>query len=465
MRPIFKGESAGAAIRSLEGLQRLAGTLGFEVVTPAVQDAPLKTASGDLLPAYAVHDELTARRAADELARSRPDLLIIQHTTFATGELLAPLLGLEVPTLAWALPEGAGGRGDSGPLPLNSLCGVNMTMSLLDTPQIARQLPVKWIHGEVDSPAFTERFEATVAALRVVKAVQSARILHIGGTAPHFYGIEELPALAGVQVERIELEELFGRIEAVAAGDARELVREWLQREDSSVGSEGLQRTAALQLALAELARDGEFDAVAFRCWPELPERCGTMACAAMGNLMGAGVPTACEGDVMGALSLIALQAASGEPPLLMDLSDVDPQRGLLFWHCGNGPLEWARPGRSKLTTHFNRDGVGTVRDMVVAPGPATGFRLLKGGRKALLFTGEYLNGADDAGFDGVRGWLGDLAWDGEAVSPKRFLEGALDARLPHHYAFGKGDLTTTLREASAWLGAGILPLPGQGGL
>ncbi len=149
-----------------------------------------------------------------------------------------------------------------------------------------------------------------------------------------------------------------------------------------------------------------------------------------------------------------------------MDLSDVSApgstDDALLFWHCGNAPLDWAAGGRSRLTTHFNRDGVGVVRDMTLRPGPATGFRLLRGGRQAVIVSGEFA-GSGSARFDGVSGWLKRPRWNGDPISAHGVIAGILDNRLPHHLALGDGDMTESLQELCVWLGASVVE-PGRAG-
>ena len=154
-RPAFKGDGAGAARRSLDGLERLGERLEFDLVasTRTVRDA----------------DE--AARAAAELGREGLDYLLVQLTTFATGDVVAPLLAATGRIGLWGLPEEAGGWRE-GPLPLNSLCGLNMTLSLLDAPQIAKTEPVKWFYGTAEAPAFQRRLAATVGALRGLAALR-----------------------------------------------------------------------------------------------------------------------------------------------------------------------------------------------------------------------------------------------------------------------------------------------------
>lgn len=454
VRPLFKGDSPGAASRSLKQLRALGEELGFEVVTPEVTGNEAHAATGRAIPGFAVSNLAAAEQAARQLAAQDLDLLLIQHTTFATGELLVPLLHAAERVGVWALPEAAGNGGEGGPLPLNALCGLNMTLSLLEHPKVAKREPVKWFYGEAESVWFRERLVPTLLALRGLRALGSARVLQIGGTAPGFYGLEETPVLPGVRVDAAELSELFARIAAVPEAEAEALARDWAAAEAHDLSRVQLARAARIELALWRWAEEGGYQALAVRCWPELPERCGSMACAAMGNVSSR-IPAACEGDVMGALSMLVLAGMSGESAILMDLSDLAGE-ALQFWHCGNAPREWAAGGHSRLTAHFNRDGVGAVRDMMLRPGPVSGFRLLDGALSALIFSGRF-GTLERAGFDGVRGWLADLRWNGVPLEPRAFVANVLDRRLPHHFAFGALELSAGLAELCAWLGARVL--------
>ena len=58
-----------------------------------------------------------------------------------------------------------------------------------------------------------------------------------------------------------------------------------------------------------------------------------------------------------------------------------------------------------------------------------------------------------------MRGWLSDLRWNGEKVRAETLVANVLDHRLPHHFAFGTGELTEGLGELCAYLGSSPLPL------
>jgi L-fucose isomerase-like protein len=222
-----------------------------------------------------------------------------------------------------------------------------------------------------------------------------------------------------------------------------------------SVDRPSLERAARIDLALQAFAHEHDANAIALRCWPEIPDRCDPMACAALGRSGDRGLPAACEGDIWGALSMRVLEAIAGEASALLDLSDLDDARdAILLWHCGNAPASFAAAG-TRLTTHFNRDGVGVVRDQALKAGPVTALRILPGVGDAppelVVIEGEVLPELTPS-FDGVRGWWGHLRWAGEALSAERTLASILDARLPHHLALVPGAHGAALGElAEAW--------------
>jgi L-fucose isomerase-like protein len=190
------------------------------------------------------------------------------------------------------------------------------------------------------------------------------------------------------------------------------------------------------------------------------------MACAAMGRAADRRTPAACEGDVWGAASMRVLQAVADAPTALLDLSDLDLERdALLLWHCGNAPRALAAAPGTRLTTHFNRDGLGVVRDQTLSAGPATGFRLLPDGAGvALLALGGRVLPATGPSFDGVRGWWGELTWGRTPMTAARAVAGILDHRLPHHLALVGADVRPALLEFGERIGARLLepsPRPG----
>jgi len=424
-RPIFRGDKAAAVRASLDQLAPVAAAQGFELLAWPV------TVTGP--------DE--AAEVAAALAVAPPDLLLLQCTTFATFDCYEPLLALTCPTVIWAIPELA----TTGPLPLNSFCGANFLMSREELWN-----EYQWLYGLPDDPVWRPRWLAMLAAGRAMARLRAARVLLIGGTAPTFdrFKVEaaEIEKFCGATVEHCELSELFRRVAAVS--DAEVVAAEESLRAE---GAEELSITqlaaaARLDVALRQLAEG--YDAIALRCWPECSEQTGAMPCASVARLFDRGCPAACEGDVLGALSMLAIGAIAQADPVLMDLSHLGGDH-VIFWHCGNAPKSLAADG-SRLGTHFNRPELGCVREMTLAAGPTTMFRFTDA-QCSVWFEGDWLPGGPD--YDGVTGRLGNVRWeDGAALDPAGLATKVLENRLPHHFAFAAGHHGEAVKILNRWL-------------
>jgi len=420
VRPLFRGAKFGLEVKARAALEALAPRLDFELAWVCEP----------------VADAAQAEAAAKAAQAAGLDLLIVEHVTFATGDLLTPLLELPLALALWALPE----VWDTGPLPQNALCGLNLGLSL------HRQAPVKWLYGNPEEEWFSSRFGLTLAALRGVKVLRQGRVLWLGGPAPGFFAFDALPA-TGLTVEKADLSELWAALEAVRDSEVDELLSSF--DEAAEYPREELRATARLELALARLAQG--YDGVAIREWPEIPEKLGVMAYSAMARLADRGYTFAPEGDLMGLAGQLALQAISGAPAILLDLVHLC-QRGLMLWHGGEAPKAWAN-GPTRLIPHFNR-GCPAVRDMALKAGPVSGLRLLPG-KRAVVHGGE-LSG--EKGYDGDSGFLVRASWAEVELSPRQFLSSWLNHRLPHHLVVGMGEHQAALLEMCAWLGLEVLP-------
>jgi L-fucose isomerase-like protein len=81
-----------------------------------------------------------------------------------------------------------------------------------------------------------------------------------------------------------------------------------------------------------------DLDASALQCWTSIQQNYGINACTLMSMMSDQLMPSACEVDITGVVSMYALQLASGFPSALVDWNNNyadDPDRCVLF-HCGN---------------------------------------------------------------------------------------------------------------------------------
>jgi len=437
--------------RSREEMQILADLFDFDLVAV---DAGVQS-----------HDE--AERAARELKAEGVDFLLIQASSFSLGDVILPLVEVGARLGLWFLPEPS----FEGQIPLNSLTGFNLFASIIRLYLKERQIPFKWFFGESTAPRFRRRLEITVRALGALKRLGQTKIGLLGGAAPTFFNLgydaASFAQRLGVEIEVHPMADVFQRVEGYSQEEVDKVVRDMTTRAaEVQVTGQWMARTARVYLALRDVAREGPYGAMGVRCWPEFQsELDGLGPCAAVAWLNEMGLPASCEGDVPGAISMLAAYHVSREPVTMTDLVALAKEEELIhMWHCGPSPASWADGGGQALTYHPTLDRArppeaprsGTSSDLVFAPGPVTIARFSQSADELLLMSADVVEGPS-RGYAGSRGWLGHLRMNGAPMSIADLIETMAYYGLEHHYPLARGDWTDTFRELAAWAGIGIL--------
>ncbi len=249
-----------------------------------------------------------AEKAASDLATKQLDGMILIAGTFHLGHLaLIFNKAVRVPIMLWGLNELPY---NGGKIRLNSVCGVNLDASNLYKAGTRDYHVV--IGDSVDA--------AWIDALRIKAAFKSAHIGIAGYRAHGFFNLDvdepDLYRATGVILDHYELADIFG-VDATPEQTATQRARIQKAFKTSALSREQLDKVASLAVKLdLFLARNG-LTALAIRCWPEFAATYGIAPCAAMSLLQSEGKILACEGDVLGALSMLAHVAIGGEsqPP------------------------------------------------------------------------------------------------------------------------------------------------------
>jgi L-fucose isomerase-like protein len=449
--PNFDALKLGVYERSREELRALADRLDFELV--AVEQG--------------VQSQEEAVQAARQIEANGVDFLLIQASSFALGYVVLPLVEVNARLGLWFLPEPS----FEGEIPLNSLAGFNLFASIIRLHLKDRHLPFKWFYGTPTSPQFERRIEITIRALSALKELSQTRIGLIGGPAPTFlnldYDAEAIAARLGVQINAHPMEDVFGRVEGYPEAKVAGMVEAMTARAaEVRVTGNWLARTARVSLALQDLASKGGYSALGVRCWPEFQSDLGGLGpCAAVSWLNETGLPTSCEGDVPGAISMLAAYHISRAPVTMTDLVAIDDQSGLVhMWHCGPSPASWADSAGQALTYHPTLDRAnspdtprsGLSSDLVFAPGPVTIARFSQSADEMLLMSAEVVEGPS-RGYAGSRGWLGHLRMNGQPLSIPDLIETMAFYGLEHHYPLARGDWTGVFCELASWTGIQVL--------
>jgi len=449
--PNFDALKLGVYETSKAEMRALASRLDFELV--AVEAGVAARAE--------------AERAASQLKAAGIDFLLIQASSFAVGDVLLPLVDVPARLGLWFLPEPS----FEGDIPLNSLTGFNLFASIIRLYLKEGKLPFKWFYGLASAPRFQRRLEITVRALAALKRLGRTKVGLVGAAAPGFVNLAyDAPSIArrlGTQVEVHPLAEVFRRVDGYAKDEVAEIAQAMTDRAaEVRVRGDWLRRTGRIYLALRDLAAEGAYGALGVRCWPEFQSELGGIApCAAISWLNETDLPVSCEGDVLGAISMLAAYYVSRAPVTMTDLVALAEEEGLAqMWHCGPSPASWADEAGQALTYHPTLDrasppGVpksGVSSDLVFAPGPVTVARFSQQADKLLLMSADVVAGPS-RGYAGSRGWLGNLRMGEEPLSIPDLIETIAYYGLEHHYPLARGDWAGVFRELAAWAEIDVL--------
>jgi L-fucose isomerase-like protein len=198
-----------------------------------------------------------------------------------------------------------------------------------------------------DSASFKADLQKFAGACRVVRGLKKARLGAVGARPGIFNTVrysEKLLEACGVSVTTVDLSEMIGAANQLADSDSR--VTRKVDAIQCYINTSGVPAAALLKMAKLGIVLDdwtsaNEMDAVALQCWTAIQKYYGVNACGLMSMMSERLMPSACEVDVTGTLSMYALQLASGRPSALVDWNNNyggDPNKCVLF-HCGN----WAK--------------------------------------------------------------------------------------------------------------------------
>jgi hypothetical protein len=438
--------------------------------------AALDRTSHTLVGSRALLFDAAAAEAAMAALDAEPlDVLLILQVTFTDASMTVKIAErAHAPLAIWAFPEPRTG----GRLRLNSFCGLNLAAHALgragrsyrwlyaapDAPQLDRSLAELLTGGAapgVPAPKGRGPSEADRRAAEAVLAkLQGQRIGLVGEHPVGFdtcrYDAGELKALTGIEVERIELPALFERARAVPADRIAATKRD-VGRTISGlaeVDQPQLDKSLSIFHALDGLSRDGRFSAMAVRCWPEMFTDYGCAACGPMGLMNQAKVPCACEADMYGALTALALQELAGEPSFLVDIVDMDAvsDTGVL-WHCGLAPMSMADPATPPAAQIHSNRKMPLLQEFALKPGRVTAARFsqARNETKLVIAGGEMISAPKS-----FTGTSGVIRFDRPAGDVAAAM---MDMALEHHVAIVYGDVRGALRALGEAMGLDVVEL------
>lgn len=256
----------------------------------------------------------------------------------------------------------------------------------------------------VDGEEFKKDVDWFARVCAVVKSMRTARLGQIGARVLPFRTVrysEKLLQATGMTVETVDFSEIFAAIEQITDEKViEEKVKEIQGYARIAHGIENYKvvRQAKLSIALENWMKEHHCDASAVQCWDSVESNFGCATCLSMSMMGEKGMPSACETDIMGAVSMLALQKASGVPPIYQDWNNnyhQEPNKCINV-HCSNYPVS----AFAEVPEIENLDILGTTL------GTEVSFGALKGRVRAGRMT--YLKVSTDDVQGKIRCYLGE---------------------------------------------------------
>lgn len=296
-----------------------------------------------------VEKQSDARKCADLFMRHREKIggIVVILANFGDERGVAEtikLAGLSVPVLVQGYPD------DLGRLDVvrrrDAFCGKISVCNNLRQAGVPFSLTQKHVVGLLD-PSFRSDLEQFLAVCRVVRGLRRVRIGAIGARPGAFATVrysEKILERNGISVTTVDLSEILGRAAKIGEGEKtlRTKIDEIKAYADAThVPADRMVQMARMGVVLDQFVSEHQLDATAIQCWTSVQQNHGCNVCTSMSMMSEAFLPSACEVDVTGVLTMYAMQLASLSPSALVDWNNnygTDDNKCVLF-HCGN----WAK--------------------------------------------------------------------------------------------------------------------------
>jgi L-fucose isomerase-like protein len=290
-----------------------------------------------------------ARRCADLFKRHRDDIdgVLVVLPNFGDEKGAADVLKLSqlnVPVLVQGYPDDLSQLGVSRRR--DAFCGKISVCNNLVQAGIKFSLTTKHV-SRPDSESFRADLDRFVRVCRVVNGLRGVRLGAVGARPGAFNTVrysEKILERHGISVTTVDLSEFLAQANKLNDSDSQ--VKAKFDEIKSyaptpGVPSEKLLQMARIGVVLSRWMEAHALDATAIQCWTSVQQNFGCNVCTLMSMMSERFMPSACEVDVTGALTMYAMQLAAGSPAAIVDWNNNygDDDNKCALFHCGN----WAK--------------------------------------------------------------------------------------------------------------------------
>ncbi|HTV54617.1 MAG TPA: L-fucose/L-arabinose isomerase family protein [Terriglobia bacterium] len=388
-------------------------------------------------------DQPSLRNALRFCEEQGANAVVLLQTTMGDGRL-APTIAQSWPdpVVLWATPE----KPEGDMISSCSLVGAHAWASTL------RQMghSFELVYGDPDLAHTRERLKESVRLAATVRQLRSVRLGLVGAQAPGYFAMSADPFTMhcglGIQLQTFSLLE-FAKVVQDLTGKA---VAEDIERVKAlgmpfkDATDDDLPMASRLYLAMKSYLDNENLDALAVRCWPEMPEFFGQWPYLGIARLANEGRAVVCEGDGDGAISAWIGEHLGMGRCYLSDWLEHDRQT-ITLWHIGAAPMALSPPpsetGGPRIARHFNIKKPAVVEATIRENMPVTILRFWRCDGNYFLTAREGVTLRPRRHLMGTNG-LVRL----EGQNPEDWFEELCHQGMPHHVAAFEGRYASLLR-------------------
>jgi L-fucose isomerase-like protein len=320
-------------------IAKLFGELGINAIQ--------LTESDSKLGGVETHDD--ARKCAALFGKHRDEIdgVLVCLPNFGDEKGVADTLklaGLNVPVLIQGYPDDPNLL--SPARRRDSFCGKISVSNNLVQAGIKFTLTSKHV-SHPTSAGFKADLTNFLGVCRVVNGVRGVRLGAVGARPGAFNTVrysEKILERHGISVTTVDLSEIIGKatkLDAKATAVKAKLAEITGYAPAPGVPDDKLVQMAKMGVVLTDWMNANHLDATAIQCWTSMQQNYGCNVCTLMSMMSEKFLPSACEVDITGVLTMYAMQLAGQTPAALVDWNNnyADDDDKCVLFHCGN----WAK--------------------------------------------------------------------------------------------------------------------------
>ena len=209
------------------------------------------------------------------------------------------------------------------------------------------------------SAAFKQNLDDFAAICRVVKGMKRFNLGCIGARTTAFKTVrfdEVTLQRYGINVESFDLSELVFKVKQKQDNDEKVIAKiERLEgyADFTKVPQANKIMLAKISVVIDEYIEEYHLDAITLRCWNEMETILRVCPCVLISELNDRGIVCSCEIDLTSAITMRAMQLASGKPTACLDWNNNygDDENKVILFHCG--PVAQSlMAGKGTVTEH-----------------------------------------------------------------------------------------------------------------